>query len=51
MIKPRFESGLIDLLQRLRWWDLEGEELAKLLPLIRRRGRITMADQVQRILA
>ena len=34
MIKPRFESGLIDLLQRLRWWDLEGEELAKLLPLL-----------------
>ena len=34
VIKPRFESGLIDLLQRLRWWDLEGEELAKLLPLL-----------------
>ena len=34
VIKPRFESALIDLLQRLRWWDLEGEELAKLLPLL-----------------
>ena len=32
VIKPRFESGLIDLLQRLRWWDLEGRSWRSCCP-------------------
>ena len=35
VIKKRFEDDeLIDILLRLRWWDLPGEELAELVPLL-----------------
>ena len=35
VIRKRFEDDeLIDLLLRLRWWDLPGEELAELIPLL-----------------
>lgn len=33
-IKKRFDDELIDLLLRLRWWDLEPETLASILPLL-----------------
>lgn len=33
-IKKRFDDELIDLLLRLRWWDLEPEVLASILPLL-----------------
>lgn len=33
-IKKRFDDVLTDCLLRLRWWDLEGEELVELLPLL-----------------
>lgn len=33
-IKPRFDGELTDLLLRLRWWDMEGEALVELLPLL-----------------
>lgn len=34
LIKPRFDRELTDLLLRLRWWDMEGEALVELLPLL-----------------
>lgn len=35
VIKKRFDDeGLIDILLRLRWWDLPDEELAGLVPLL-----------------
>ena len=34
LVKMRFDQELIGLLLRFRWWDLDGEELAKLLPLL-----------------
>jgi len=33
-IKKRFDDELIDLLLRLRWWNLEPEMLASILPLL-----------------
>lgn len=33
-IKKRFDDELIDLLLRLRWWDLEPEVLTDFLPLL-----------------
>lgn len=33
-IKKRFDDELIDLLLRLRWWNLEPEVLASILPLL-----------------
>lgn len=33
-IKKRFGDELIELLLKLKWWELEGEELAELLPLL-----------------
>lgn len=33
-LKNRFDGELTDLLLRLRWWDLEGEALVELLPLL-----------------
>lgn len=33
-IKKRFDDGLIDLLLRFRWWDLEPEALTEILPLL-----------------
>ena len=33
-IKKRFDEELIGLLLRYKWWDLEPEELADLLPLL-----------------
>ena len=33
-IKKRFDDELIDLLLRLRWWDLEPEVLVSILPLL-----------------
>lgn len=33
-IKNRFDEELTGLLLRLRWWDLEGEALVKILPLL-----------------
>lgn len=33
-IKKRFDGCLVELLLRLRWWDLEPEALAGLLPLL-----------------
>lgn len=33
-IKKRFEDDLIQLLLRLKWWDMEGEQLVELLPLL-----------------
>lgn len=33
-LKNRFDRELTDLLLRLRWWDLEGEALVELLPLL-----------------
>lgn len=33
-IKARFDGELTDLLLRLRWWDMEGEALVELLPLL-----------------
>lgn len=33
LVKMRFDQELIGLLLRFRWWDLDGEELAELLPL------------------
>ena len=34
LVKMRFDQELIGLLLRFRWWDLDGEELAELLPLL-----------------
>lgn len=34
LVKMRFDQELISLLLRFRWWDLDGEELAELLPLL-----------------
>lgn len=34
LIKKRFPQELIDLLLRWRWWDLEPEQLVKVLPLL-----------------
>ena len=34
LVKMRFDQELIGLLLRFRWWDLDGEELAALLPLL-----------------
>lgn len=31
-IRPRFDSEMIELLQAVRWWDLEGEALVEFLP-------------------
>ena len=33
-IKKRFDDDLIELLLRLKWWDLPDEELADILPLL-----------------
>ena len=33
-IKKRFDDELTDILLRLKWWDLPGEELADILPLL-----------------
>lgn len=33
-LKNRFDEELTDLLLRLQWWDLEGEALVELLPLL-----------------
>lgn len=33
-IKKRFDDDLIDLLLRLKWWDLPDEKLADILPLL-----------------
>lgn len=33
-IKKRFDDELIDLLLQLKWWDLQGEKLARILPLL-----------------
>ncbi len=33
-IKKRFDDDLIDLLLRLKWWDLDPDSLADLLPLL-----------------
>lgn len=33
-LKSRFDEEMTDLLLRLRWWDLEGEALVELLPLL-----------------
>ena len=33
-IRKRFDDALIGLLLRLRWWDKEPEEIAKLIPLL-----------------
>ena len=34
LVKMRFDQELIGLLLRFHWWDLDGEELAELLPLL-----------------
>ena len=35
VIKKRFDDEeLMDILLRLRWWDLPGEELSELVPLL-----------------
>lgn len=35
VVKKRFEDDeLIEMLLRLRWWDLPGEELAEMIPLL-----------------
>ena len=34
LVKMRFDQELIGLLLRFRWWDLDGDELAELLPLL-----------------
>ena len=34
LIKKRFDDEFIDLLLRLKWWDLQPDELADLLPLL-----------------
>ena len=33
-IKKRFDDELIDILLRLKWWDLSAEKLADILPLL-----------------
>ncbi len=33
-IKKRFDDELIETLLRLKWWDLEAEELVEILPLL-----------------
>ncbi len=33
-IKKRFDDELVLLLERFRWWDLEGEALVEVLPLL-----------------
>lgn len=33
-IKKRFDDELIELLLNLKWWDYEGDELVKILPLL-----------------
>ena len=33
-LKKRFDDELIDLLLRLRWWDLPAEKLLEILPLL-----------------
>lgn len=33
-IKKRFDDELIEILLQLKWWDLPGEELADILPLL-----------------
>ena len=33
-LKQRFDGELIALLQKLRWWDLEPEQLVEYLPLL-----------------
>lgn len=34
LLKNRFDGELTELLLRLRWWDLEGEALVEMLPLL-----------------
>lgn len=34
LLKQRFDAELTGLLLRFRWWDLPGEELAEVLPLL-----------------
>lgn len=34
LIKMRFDSEMIELLQQLKWWDFKGEQLLKWLPIL-----------------
>lgn len=53
LCKSRFDPELTDLLLRLRWWDLEGEALVELLPLLcdtdLERVRLALRERLEKI--
>lgn len=49
-IKKRFSDELTELLLKLKWWDFEGTELVKILPLLCDPDLKKVACEIKKIL-
>lgn len=50
-VKKRFDDELIDILLELRWWDLDKEQLADLLPALCSPDLAAVKDQFRALCA
>ena len=50
-IKKRFDDELIELLEKLRWWDYKPDKLVELLPLLCNEDLIEVKKEIKEILS
>lgn len=48
-VRRRFDDGLVNLLERLRWWDREVDEMDRLIPLLTSGDLEMVRSELQRL--